>query len=50
MFIAATKDKTYSLLDSDLNIVIESCENIEFYDGIFMVKSNGMFAYYKTTL
>ena len=48
MFIAETNDKTYSLLDSDLNIVIESCENIEYYDGIFMVKSNAMFAYYKT--
>ena len=47
LFIGVSDTGKYFLVDGTLNIIIDECESIEFYDGLLTVKNDGKYSYYK---
>lgn len=46
-FIVQNYDDSYMLLNENMEVVVDSCESIEFYDDLLLIKKNGKYAYYK---
>ena len=35
------------ILNENMEVIVNYCESIEFYDDILLIKQNGMYAYYE---
>ena len=46
-FIIQNYDGSYMILNENMEVIVNCCESIEFYDDILLIKQNGMYAYYE---
>lgn len=46
-FIIQNYDGSYMILNENMEVIVNCCESIEFYDDILLIKQNSMYAYYE---